>query len=94
MAENHSLWKEAGCGPYPVTIIPNYILTLTDGTEISLKIWYPARTLSGTDFEGTEHYLEWDPKGSEVCPSRIPDDDPVSPLDEPLPAIFEYLPYR
>ena len=94
MAKNHSQWKEAGCGPYPVIIIPNYILTLTDGTEISLKIWYPARTLSGTDFEGTEHYLEWDPKDNAVYQSGISEDGPVSPLDKPLPAIIEYLAYR
>ena len=91
-----SKWREAGCGPYPVTVIPNYTLTLSDGTKISLKIWYPARNLQGTGLEGNGQYLEWDPQIEEDTKNNKsgPSDDPISPTGQPLPAIFEYLTCR
>ena len=83
-------WSGTGCGDYPVTVVPNYRITLSDNIKISLKIWYPSTDLQGTPFGESEHYTEWDPnENQEGEPSEV-----EGPMKKPVPAILEYLPYR
>ena len=82
-------WTGTGCGRHAVTVIPNYMVTLSDNTKISLKIWYPSNNLDNTPFRNSEYYIEWDP--AEKKPNGHESD---SPMEKPVPVILEYLPYR
>ena len=85
-------WSGTGGGTSAVMVIPNYMVTLSDGVKLSLRIWYPSNTLEGTPFQDNEHYLEWDP--SAKFPSNDDDYQRENPMESPVPAILEYLPYR
>ena len=83
-------WSGTGCGNNPVTVIPNYMITLDDNTKISLKIWYPSKQLQKTQFGDSEHYTEWDP--NEKLGEKQPELE--GPMEKPVPVLLEYLPYR
>ena len=72
--------ERAGLGQYPVTLVTNYNLCLSDGVHLALAAWFPAADLAGTCFKGCTHVTAYQPQ----------DPSPMSPQ----PVILEYLPYR
>ena len=53
---------------------------MSDGVNLSLKIWFPFNDVKYTTFEECEHKLIYQPE------------EPANAV--PQPSIFEYLPYR
>lgn len=69
-----------GFGDHAVTVIPHFPLKLSDETSLSLKIWFPRKSLAETEFTDVNSFLQFEPANHE--------------LKEKYPVILEHLPYR
>ena len=74
-----------GFGPYQVTIVENFILTLADGTKIASKLWFPGtlqEPFTSVPSKWIKSYCEADPETR------------ANELEPTFPTILEFLPYN
>ena len=72
--------QESGFGNYAVTVVPHFPLKLSDGTHISLKIWFPSDSIAQTSFANSTSFQQFRPTECRYL--------------EKHPVILEHLPYR
>ena len=77
--------QSCGYGPYQVTVVENFILTLNDGIKIACKIWFPGPL--------HETFKQVRPKWIKLyCESDTQHDNTNAECT--FPTILEFLPYN
>ena len=82
---SRKIMTSRGFGPYQVTIVENFILTLADGTKIASKVWFPGtlqEPFNSVPSKWIKSYCEADPGAT------------INELESTFPAILEFLPYN
>jgi len=72
--------KKCGFGSHVVTVLPHFMVKVSDGVQLAIKFWFPEENAAGRYFNEAESEIIYSPKTPE--------------MQGKYPVVMEYIPYR